>query len=101
VTPGFSDGPDPHLSLQAARLGAQVIFHHVNSGGDQRYRGYHESNHFTRAAEARCPIVAINAFAPPEVNATSGVVGTAFQHLAVLPRDREMIQTVTFVPASG
>lgn len=96
VTPGFSDGPNPHLSLQAARQGAQVIFHHVNSGSDQRYRSYHESNHLTRAAEARCPIVAINAFTPPEVNATSGIVGTAFKHLETLPPDREVIRTVTF-----
>jgi predicted amidohydrolase len=99
VTPGFSDGPNPHLSLKQARAGAQVIFHHINSGSDQRYRGYHESNHFARAAEAKCPIVAINAFQAPEVNATSGVVGTGFKHIAALPRDREVIQTVEFLPA--
>jgi predicted amidohydrolase len=99
VTPGFSDGPDPHWSLKQARAGAQVIFHHINSGSDQRYRAYHESNHFARAAEARCAIVAVNAFAPPEVNATSGVVGTDFGHQDALPRDREAIQTVEFRPA--
>ncbi len=100
VTPGFSDGPNPHWSLKQARAGAQVIFHHINSGSDQRYRAYHESNHFTRAAEARCPVVAVNAFTPPEVNATSGVVGTDFRHREALPRDREIIQTVEFAPAA-
>lgn len=99
VTPGFSDGPDPHLSLQIARAGAQVIFQAVNSGSDQRYRSYHESNQFTRAAEAKCPFVAVNAFEPPEISDTSGVVGTDFQHLAALPRDRICIETVEFTPA--
>jgi predicted amidohydrolase len=98
VTPGYSDGPNPHLTLQQARAGAQVIFHHINSGSDQRHRSYHESNHFVRAAEAKCPIVAVNAFTPPEVNASSGVVGTDFRHLVALPRDREAIQTVEFLP---
>jgi predicted amidohydrolase len=99
VTPGYSDGPDPHLSLQIARAGAQVIFQAVNSGSDQRYRSYHESNQLTRAAEAKCPLVAVNAFEPPEVNDTSGVVGPDFKHLATLPRDRVAIETVEFTPA--
>jgi len=98
VTPGFTDGPNPHLTLQQARAGAQVIFHHVFSGSDQRYRAYHESNQFVRAVEAKCPIVTVNAFTAPEVNATSGVVGTDFRHLVALPRDREVIQTVEFAP---
>ena len=75
-----------------------MIFHHIHSGSDQRYRAYHESNQFVRAVEAKCPIVAVNAFTAPEVNATSGVVGTEFRHLVALPRDREVIQTVEFVP---
>ena len=98
VTPGFTDGPNPHLTLQQARDGAQVIFHHVFSGSDQRYRAYHESNQFVRAVEAKCPIVTVNAFTAPEVNCTSGVVGTEFRHLVALARDREIIQTVEFVP---
>jgi predicted amidohydrolase len=98
VTPGWTDGPNPHLTLQQARAGAQVIFHHIHSGNDQRYRAYHESNQFVRAVEAKCAIVAVNAFTAPEVNATSGVVGTDFKHLVALPRDREVIQTVEFVP---
>jgi NAD+ synthase (glutamine-hydrolysing) len=98
VTPGYSDGPNPHLTLKQARSGAQVIFHHIFSGSDQRHRSYHESNHFVRAAEAKCPIVAVNAFTPPEVNATSGVVGTDFRHLVALPRNHEAIQTVEFLP---
>ena len=96
VTPGFSDGPNPHLSLKQAKAGAQVIFHAINSGSDQRYRAYHESNLLLRAAEAKCPIVAVNAFKAPAPNASSGVVGPHFQYLAQLPRDREVVQTVEF-----
>ncbi len=98
VTPGFSDGPDPHLSLKIARAGAQVIFQAVNSGSDMHFRSYHESNQLLRAAEAKCPIVAVNAFEPPEVNDTSGVVSPNFTHSAELPRDRVSIQTVEFIP---
>ena len=86
------------MSLKQARAGAQVIFHLVNSGSNQKYRAYHESNHFTRAAEAKCPIVTCNGFRAPQVNATSGVVGTDFEHVVALPRDREVIRTVEFTP---
>ena len=99
VTPGYSDGPNPHLTLKQVRAGAQVIFHAIGSGSDPRYRAYHESNLMTRAAEAGCPIVTVNAFAPPSVNATSGVVGTGFRYEQSLPRDREAVQTVEFTPA--
>jgi predicted amidohydrolase len=99
VTPGFSDGPDPHLSLKIARAGAQVIFHAVNSGSNLDYQTYHESNLIVRAAEAKCPIVIVNAYSPPQINARSGVVGTGFKYLEVLPFDREIIQTVEFIPA--
>lgn len=99
VTPGFSDGPNPHLSLKQARAGAQVIFLAVNSGNNLKYRSYHESNLFTRAAEAKCPIVVVNAFEKPEINATSGVVGTNFEYLSSLPRNHETVQTVEFSPA--
>lgn len=101
VTPGYTDGPNPHYSLQLAKDGAQVIFHAVGSGNDQRYRSYHESNPLLRAAEARCPIVIVNAYKGREVNATSGVVGTEFNYLTTLPRDREVVQTVEFTPATA
>ena len=52
-----------------------------------------------RAAEAKCPIVVVNAFSAPEVNAGSGVVGTEFRYLEEMPRDREIIRTLEFIPA--
>jgi predicted amidohydrolase len=98
VTPGYTDGPNPHLSLQEARAGAQAIFHAVNSGTDIRFRSYHESNLALRAAEARCPFVVVNAAsAAGEVNCASGVV-TAFEYARSLPRKGEAVETVEFTP---
>ena len=98
VTPGFSDGPDPHLTLRISKAGAQVIFHAVNSGNNLNLRPYQESNLLIRAWEAKCPIVAVNALTPPSSNVTSGVVGTNFKYLATLSRDCEVIETVEFIP---
>jgi predicted amidohydrolase len=99
VTPGFSDGPDPYLSLKQARAGAQAIFQAANTGGDVRYLSYTESNLVVRAAEAKCPIIVCNAYQSPETNCPSGVVGTDFKFLEKLPRDREVIKTVEFTLA--
>jgi predicted amidohydrolase len=99
VTPGFTDGPNPHLTLKQARAGAQVIFHAVSSGGDQKYRAYHESNQALRAAEAKCPIVTVNsAVAQGEVNCASGVVLPSMEYASALPRKGEHIETVEFTP---
>jgi predicted amidohydrolase len=101
VTPGYTDGPNPHLSLQESRSGAQAIFHAVNSGTDIRFRQYHESNLALRAAEARCPFVVVNAAsATGELNCTSGVV-TAFEYARTLPRKGEAVETVEFTPREG
>ena len=99
VTPGYTDGPNPHLTLQQARAGARVIFHEVNSGSDPRYRAYHESNQALRAAEARCPIVSVNAAsAAGEVNCASGVVLPTMEYARMLPRKGEAVETVEFTP---
>jgi len=98
VTPGFSDGPDPHLSLKLSKAGAEVIFHAVNSGNNLNFLPYQESNLLIRAWEAKCPVVTVNALTPPASNVTSGVVGTNFKYLEVLPRNREVIRTVDFTP---
>jgi predicted amidohydrolase len=101
VTPGFTDGPNPHLSLKQARAGAQAIFHAVNSGSDPRFRPYHESNLALRSAEARCPFVVVNAAsASGEINCASGVVG-AFEYARALPRRGEVVETLEFTPREG
>jgi predicted amidohydrolase len=93
VTPGFTDGPDPHLSHQLAKAGARVILHSVNSGSNQNFRGFHEANLKVRSAEAGCPFVVVNAAQSDEVNCTSGVVD-GFRYIVELPRVGEHIQTV-------
>lgn len=99
VTPGFTDGPNPHLSLKQARAGAQVIFHAVSSGGDPKYRAYHESNQQLRAAEANCPFVTVNsAVESGEVNCTSGVILASGEYGATLSRRGEEVKTVEFTP---
>jgi predicted amidohydrolase len=97
VTPGFTDGPNPHLTLRQAQAGAQVIFHAVNSGSSQKYREYHESNLKVRSAEAKCPIVVVNAAHDEPINCASGVVRD-FEYVVSLPRKGEVIQTVQFTP---
>ena len=82
-----------------ARAGAQVIFQAVSSGGQQKYREYHESNLKLRSAEAKCPIVVVNsAVAKGKVNCASGVVN-GFEYSVILDRKGEAIQTVEFTPA--
>lgn len=99
VTPGFSDGPDPRLSLQQARAGAQVVFHAVNSGTSAAYREFHESNLKVRSAEAKCPFVVVNAARDEPINCASGVVN-GFEYEVSLPRVGEVIRTVEFTPAA-
>jgi predicted amidohydrolase len=102
VTPGFTDGPNPHLTLQQARAGAQAIFHAVNSGTNTKFRAYHESNQAVRAAEARCPIIAVNAASDSgEVNCASGVVLPTMDVARALPRKGEAVETVEFTPRAG
>jgi predicted amidohydrolase len=102
VTPGFTDGPNPHLTLQQARAGARAIFHAVNSGTDPKYRAYHESNQALRAAEARCPIVTVNAASlTGELNCASGIVLPTAEHGRILPRKGEAVETLEFTPRAG
>jgi predicted amidohydrolase len=96
VTPGFTDGPNPHLSRQIAKAGARVLFHAVSSGSGERYRGYHENNLFVRAAEARCRFVVANSAGREDVNCTSGIVGTEFAYEASLPRRGDQVATLRF-----
>jgi predicted amidohydrolase len=100
VTPGYSDGPNPHLTLKAAKAGAQVIFQCVNSGTDQRFRAYHESHLSLCSAEAQCPIIVVNAAHNRPVNCASGIVSD-FKYEYSLPREGEVIRTFEFMPAKG
>ena len=93
--------PNPHLTLQQSKAGAQAIFHAVSSGIDVRFRAYHESNLALRAAEARCPIVVVNSASEKgEINCASGVV-MPHEYARMLPRKGEAVETVEFSPREG
>lgn len=90
VTPGFGPYPDMRLSYQLAQKGVHAIFHTVNSGTSPAYAAYHEANLRLRAAEAKCPIVTVNAAVPGKIiNAPSGVVSPKGEWLAQCPLEGE------------
>ncbi len=82
ANPGCTPGPDPHLTQQLSRMGAQVIFHAVNGGRDggpwsrQVAWPYHESNLRMRAQAGGLWIVTADNCDPLGIpcSAPSGVV---------------------------
>lgn len=70
ANPGCTPMPDPHLSQQLSRMGAQIIFHAVNGGrnGSAWSREvnwpYHETNLRMRAAAGKIWIVTVDNSAP-------------------------------------
>lgn len=91
VTPGCGPYPDPRLSYQLAKKGAQLIFHSINSGHSQIHTAYHESNLSLRAREGNLYIVTANAAAPEghAANAGTGVMSPEGEWLARCPREGE------------
>jgi len=95
VTPGCGPFPDPRLAYQLGKKGAQVIFHSINSGADQSYTAFHESNLALRAKESSLYIVTANAADPDgPVNASTGVVTPSGQWMVQVPREGEHIYAV-------
>ncbi len=76
ATPGYTTMPNPYLPWQLKRLGAEVIFHAVNSGTGQRARPFHESSVALWCLKLGIHIVAVNAGSSEKpINARSGVMG--------------------------
>ncbi len=95
VTPGCGPYPDPRLSYQLGRRGAQIIFHSVNSGATAIHRPYHESNLALRAMESKTFICTANAATPAgPVNCATGVVAPDGRWLVQCERDGERTYTV-------
>ncbi len=92
VTPGCGPYPDPRLTCQLGKKGAQVIFHSINSGSSAIHIPYHESNLALRAMESKVYIVTANAAVPNgEVNAATGVMSPEGTWLVQCPRAGEHI----------
>jgi predicted amidohydrolase len=77
ATPGSTTIPNPYLPWQLKKMGAEVIFHSVNTGHVQRYRPYHESSEALWAWSLSVPIVTVNALTDhtKPINCRSGVIG--------------------------
>ncbi|HIJ65955.1 MAG TPA: carbon-nitrogen hydrolase family protein [Candidatus Hydrogenedentes bacterium] len=94
VTPGCGPYPDPRLTYQLGKRGAQVIFHSIHSGSTRIHTPYHESNLALRALESKLYIVTANAADPKgPVNAVSGIVSPEGEWLTQCPREDEHTYT--------
>lgn len=94
VTPGCGPYPDPRLTYQLGKKGAQVIFHSVNSGASSIHAPFHESNLVLRAIESQVYICTANAATNEgPVNCPSGVVSPEGKWLVQCPRDGEQSYT--------
>lgn len=75
ATPGYTTISNPYLPLRLKEMGAQVIFHSINSGTTQRYRNFHESSAELWALNLKIPILEVNAAHGNEkINAQSGLI---------------------------
>jgi predicted amidohydrolase len=94
VTPGFGPYPDPRLTFQLHKKGAQVIFHSVNSGASAIHGPYYESNLVLRAIESSIYICTANAATNEgPVNCPSGVMSPEGKWLVQCARDGEHTYT--------
>lgn len=86
ATPGYTTIPNPYLPLQLKQMGAEVIFHAINSGNNQRYRNFHESSVELWALSLHIPIMEVNAAkGMDKINAQSGLVDVNGTRSVVVP----------------
>ena len=86
ATPGYTTIPNPYLPWQLKQMGAQLIFHHINSGTDQKLRAFHESSVNLWAKSLGIYIVEVNAAGEKEkTNARSGLVGPQGKRETIVP----------------
>ena len=75
ATPGYTTIPNPYLPWKMQESGAEVIFHIINSGTNQKYKAFHEASVELWAMTLKIPIVEINAAHGDEaINARSGII---------------------------
>lgn len=86
ATPGYTTIPNPYLPWKLKEMGAEVIFHAINSGTNQFYRRFHESSAELWALNLRIPIMEVNAARGQEaINASSGLIDAAGVRSVVVP----------------
>lgn len=92
ATPGYTTIPNPYLPLKLKQMGAEVIFHSINSGTNQLYRRFHESSAELWALNLRIPIMEVNAAQGREkINAQSGLIDSNGVRSVVVPDTGEFL----------
>ena len=75
ATPGYTTTPNPYLALKLKQMGAQVIFHAINSGTNQQYKSFHESSAELWSHHLGIQILEVNAAKGLDpINAQSGLI---------------------------
>ena len=103
ANPQCTPMPDPHLSQQLSKAGAQIIFHAINGGRDggkwstEVFWPYHETNMRMRAAAGRVWVVSADNSFPQTVpcSAPSGVLKPDGQWAKKSPRKGEHVTVHT------
>ena len=86
ATPGYTTIPNPYLPFKLKQMGAEVIFHSINSGTNQLYRQFHESSAELWALNLHIPIMEVNAAHGREkINAQSGLIDSNGSRPVVVP----------------
>jgi predicted amidohydrolase len=86
ATPGYTTIPNPYLPLKLKDMGAEVIFHSINSGSNQFYRKFHESSAELWALNLKIPIMEVSAAQGLEkVNAQSGLIDSNGTRSVIVP----------------
>ena len=92
ATPGYTTIPNPYLPLKLKQMGAEVIFHSINSGTNQFYRRFHESSVELWALNLHIPIMEVNAAHGKEkINAQSGLIDLNGVRSVVVPDTGEYL----------
>jgi len=90
ATPGYTTIPNPYLPLKLKEMGAEVIFHSINSGTNQRYRKFHESSAELWALNLQIPVMEVNAAQGSEkINAQSGLIDSNGIRAVLVPDSGE------------
>lgn len=92
ATPGYTTIPNPYLPWKMQESGAEIIFHIINSGTNQKYRKFHESSVELWAMTLQIPIVEINAaHGDKPINAGSGIINAAGERIEIVDNKGEQI----------
>jgi predicted amidohydrolase len=91
ATPGSTSLPNPYLPAQLKQMGAELIFHAVNSGHEPIYRPFHETSQALWARALHVPIVKANAVKSHETptNCRSGVIDPTGEPVHLAPESGE------------